>query len=556
MTTVNKVRTRTMTIAMKTVWQSYDVSNRERYIKSIQALGVLSPLFRQKSDGSVDQTAFISSKFQETAFAKFFEGNVVDRGNDPYDVMVPSPTLGKRDLVGIKTFLNSSASMQKIMQFKSVATKEEWSSWIKDRDYQQLISRIASIRNQKLRSAQNLLAGAGHTPETAFENIYYHYLSPSKSGTVYIGESDYSFMDEDNLSFVMPGEGKNIASLYFADGRHEYKYTPADSTLYMRFFHTKTIQEGGEIVGNFAVTHSDDPHLSLMRLLVDDALVEVSKQQVALTKGRSLVNAPEITRSSKARKKLGSAGAGLSSLVGAPTVAPDVQFVGAVQPLVPFAESAAGDQRLNTVEAETTFVFPIFRLSQYGDIPAGDVDPKSGLNVRLSKPKNKGSDVARPVNEVEIKIPNATRFHENYPHFFGTNEEGTGISKMHRVDGKWKSIFASNDERTFDLVLTQSGVEMEAIITGDGNKQIMSKRKQQTLGGWILSQVFQLGPYERLDRRKLDELDLDCIRLTRLHDRRIGMEFIKATEDDLKFLWPKNQDKFRQLSTVSTWDEE
>ncbi|MGP5045545.1 hypothetical protein ACTXJR_16235 [Glutamicibacter ardleyensis] len=537
---------------MTTIWQQYNSDSREQYVAAIKALGALSPLFRQKADGTTDQTAYISSKYQETVFARFFNGSVVDKGNDPYDVMVPSPISGKRDLVGIKTFLNSSSSMQKIMQFKSVATTEGWTAWIKDGEYQKLVARIAELRNQKLRSTQNLLAGAGVAPGEAFANIFYHYLSPLKDGRVYVGESDYSFMDEANLSFKAPDESKRISSLQFSDGKNDYKYTPADSTLYMRFVHTKKSIVGGDIVDEFKVRQLEDPHASLMRLIEED-LAELlpsetleeqnekhSKDGLLDNKAlRGLVDPSAVQEPNKDNENI-------------PVVPVVVARKARLKKKSASSEFTTSVNGLGAAKSEQSFIFPIFRLTDYGDTPAGEVDSKSGLNVRLGAPKNRGSDTRRPVNEVEIKIPDPRKFHQEFPGFFGINNHGVPISRLRKAGSKWKTVFENHDDRTFELVLTQSGQEMEAILTGDGNKQLMSKHRQVILGGWILSQVFQLGQYERLDRNKLDQLDLDSIRLTRLGNKRVGLEFIKATEEDLEFLWPPMQDRFRELWTPPT----
>ncbi|RWZ85306.1 hypothetical protein [Glutamicibacter sp. HZAU] len=541
---------------MTTIWQQYSSDSREQYVAAIKALGALSALFRQKADGTADQTAYISSKYQETVFARFFNGTVVDKGNDPYDVMIPSSVSGKRDLVGIKTFLNSSSSMQKIMQFKSVATTEGWTSWIKDGEYQRLVTRIAELRNQKLRSTQNLLAGVGIAPEDAFANIFYHYLSPLKDGRVYVGESDYSFMDESNLSYKAPNESKRISSLLFNDGKNEYKYTPADSTLYMRFVHTRAINNGGDIVDEFAVRQLDDPYASLMRLL-ESGFAEL------LSPGH-----PERGNSDVVRGRRRAIKSTVETVVPVVVQQPklDVENVS----MVPadgsprsrsknkaWAPDLTADmtRRASNKEVERPVIFPIFRLTKYGETPAGEVDAKSGLNVRLGASKNKGSGTRRPVNEVEIKIPEPRKFYEEFPRFFGVNDNGEPISKLKRVGSKWQTVFENIDDRTFELVLSQSGQKMDAILTGDGNKQLMSKHHQDTLGGWILSQVFQLGEYELLDRNKLDQLELDCIKLTRLGNRRVGMEFIKITEEELEFLWPPKQDLFRQLWTPTSTDE-
>lgn len=134
------------------VWASYHSDYRNEYINSIKAMGALSPLFRQKSNDPSDKTTYISSKYQENAFAQSFKGEVIDKGNEPYDIRIPSATSGKFDLVGIKTFLFASSSLQKVMQFKSIANEENWNLLIANGQLSEVMLRIAQVRNKKLRA--------------------------------------------------------------------------------------------------------------------------------------------------------------------------------------------------------------------------------------------------------------------------------------------------------------------------------------------------------------------------------------------------------------------
>lgn len=533
---------------MKSIWQKYDNDSRTQYVQSVKALGALSASFRQKATSAGDRTVYISSKYQEAAFAKYFNGVVVDKGNGPYDVMVPSSIAGKQDLVGIKTFLYSSNSMQKVMQFKRTAVKEEWSVWIKNGEYQKLIERISVLRNQKLKFEQNLLAGYNTSPEDAFGNIFYHYLSPDDSGTVHVGESDYSLMDEQNLSYTSPDGSKKITSIVFTDGKKEYKYTPADSTLHMRFMHRKSVHDGGEIVDQFAVAQLEDPHESLVRMLNEDLA-----QSTPLT--LQAIEQEEIQTASSMKPV--EAGTDQRLFDTTPIVSAKVETTGLAvgeksnrkkdHEQLHSKETASHDSEFEVNSGEI-FVFPMFRLSKHKETPAGELDGESGLNLRCGGPKNIGSTTPRPVHEVEIKIPESRKFHEMFPEFFGVNDSGIAISKLFQEGKSWKSIFESKDDRSFELVLTQSDTSMEALIYGQSNKQIMSRYHQNILGEWIVSRMFQLSPYEPLDRKKLDEFGIDCIRLTRLGNRRVGLEFIKASDLDLTNFWPRKVETFLKLS--------
>ena len=518
-------------------WVTYNPENKLTYVNAIQALGSISSLFRQKSDDPTNLTTYISSKYQETAFARSFGGKIVDRGNDPYDVMIASDLHGKYDLVGIKTFLNSSSRMQKIMQFKAVANDEGWPSWISNLEFEKLIRRISAIRNQKLMSTQSALAGPHQSISHVFNRFYYHYLSPAKDGTVYVGETSYDLIDESALTFEPPSAGQKMTSLWFSDGRHEYKYTPADSTLYMEFKHREFAADGGDLVDEFYVQEVQDPYDFLLRAVRDEigeAGLLIARQLPALqgsrTQDPSKAEQIEVELPERRLVELDLGQFAAGGEAGSKTF------------------ESAQSSRIADVMTPPYVVFPLFRLTRYRDVRAGEVNPRSGLNVRLGAPKNRDSSTPRPKNEVEIQIPKARRFHEEFPEFFGVSDNGTRVSKAGR-DGRSAKLLLDEDQRTFKLVLTSSNVSMEGLLTGDHGKQIMSRHSQEILGSWILDQVFQLGDYEMLTRGKLDALGLDGIKLSRLGNREIGLDFVKVQEEDLEFLWPREAELFTELAT-------
>lgn len=511
---------------MPSVWNDLNPRERENYTNAIKAIAMLAPLFRQKAIDEDNKTAYIPSKFQETVFAKYFHGTVVDRGNEPYDVMLPSTLPHKSDLVGIKTFLFSSSSMQKVMQFKSIAISENWAGeYLEKGDYLGLAKRISTIRNNRLKSTQAQLAGAGKTAEEVFGNIYYHFLSPAKDGAVHVGETEYTFTDVENIEVDTPGT--DAKSFTFTDGKHFFKYTPADSTLYMKFEHNKSKAEDGDIVDQFTTEPSEEPFELLFNLLG-------TKATEARAESNTIFYPQEATP----------AGAG------------------SVERLKPDSSEARTDKQFDLdknlelatdeelAPSKTCVVFPIFNLSRRGGVLPGQVPPKSGFNVRLGAPKNKGSDTRRPRHEMYLPVPQSKKFHAEYPDFFG-DINGAPVSTLNE-DGSY--LHTGNRDRSFKLTLIPSGVTLTAYLTGDNLKQIMSIDRQTDLGPWILEGVFQLADYELLDRKKLDELNLDCVRYTRLGNRHVGVEFIKATDEDLHNLWPRQMDEFLALKSVQEDD--
>lgn len=490
------------------IWASYPASARTEYINSIKAMGALSPLFRQKSNDASNKTTYISSKFQENAFAQSFHGEVIDRGNEPYDIRIPSATPGKFDLVGIKTFLFASSSMQKVMQFKSIANAENWSLLIASGQLSEVMVRIAQVRNKRLRAFQEDLAGPEKEPTNLFENIIYHYLCPSSTGTVYVGETHYDAMRIEHLEIIPDNPHRNKGSFQFTDGIHTYRYTRADSTLYMHFDHASKTSPGSQIVDSFTVEQFADPRRVLISLIERDLTSSLDK----------LRNKEPFD----------------STVVGIHPASGD------------YLTDAPPNGR--NPEAKPTVIFPLFRLTKRGGIPAGELDEKSGLNLRMASSKNKGSNTPRPVNEVEIKIPDARKFHSVFPEFFGKREDGVPLSSIGNIDPSTGTKTVTED-KGFDLTLLPSGTTMKAYLTGDHNKQINSLHKQTTLGKWLLSGVFQLNEREALTRAKLDELGLDGVRLTRAGNRHVTMEFIKVLDPDLEYLWPPKPDIFRSLAT-------
>jgi len=85
------------------VWEKYSNDQREEYIKFLQLYGALSNLFRQKHGNLIP---YLDSKFQETVFARIFNGENVDIGNTPHDIL---SVFGKDRIgIGLKTKGNAN----------------------------------------------------------------------------------------------------------------------------------------------------------------------------------------------------------------------------------------------------------------------------------------------------------------------------------------------------------------------------------------------------------------------------------------------------------------
>lgn len=199
------------------VWECYDKSERQEYKDYLKMYGQLSALFNQKSSST--GAPYLDSKFQETVYAKSFNSEDVDIGNTPHDI---KSKFGQNIVgIGVKTWLNSNQSFQKVMQLK--AYKNEIDRLTSQSSKDELAFKIARIKNDRmLRDYKRL----GLLKD---KNIY-HYVTRDK-GRLVISETSYPLIDIDK---IQPGE-LSKSSFTFKDGEKNYKYTFGDSQVWMLF---------------------------------------------------------------------------------------------------------------------------------------------------------------------------------------------------------------------------------------------------------------------------------------------------------------------------------
>ena len=196
------------------VWERYSKEQREEYIKYLQVYGALTNLFKQKKGKMIP---YLDSKFQETVFAKTFNGQNVDYGNTPQDVL--SVFGSNRVGIGLKTWMNSKPSFQKVMQLKSY---QRQINAYKDK-IDELAFTISSIKNEKMKSDYERLG-------LVENNNIYHYITRDH-GSFTINECAYPLIDINNLQDF----NKTKTSLTWSDGNKDYKYTFGDSQIWQKF---------------------------------------------------------------------------------------------------------------------------------------------------------------------------------------------------------------------------------------------------------------------------------------------------------------------------------
>lgn len=238
------------------VWAQYSTEQREEYIKFLQVYGALSNLFRQKQG---DMIPYLDSKFQETVFAKIFNSQNADIGNTPHDVV--SVFGNDRIGVGLKTWMNSKPSFQKVMQLKRY--QNEISSVFKNNDLEALAYKISEIKNERMKSDYERL---GLSED---KNIY-HYVTRDE-GRFVINECAYPLIDLNKL------EKFNLTPTAFSwsDGHKDYKYTFGDSQIHQKFDSSK---KDTFLLHQFDIQIIEDPFSFLLEAyfnFIDKAKVAV-----------------------------------------------------------------------------------------------------------------------------------------------------------------------------------------------------------------------------------------------------------------------------------------
>ena len=477
------------------MWSNLPVTQREHYQKLITNFASLSEAFAQKAEDDVIVAPIVNSKYQEAAFQYAFNATIEDIANTSYDASICLET-GEKYIIGIKSFGIDSGA-QKVAQFKSES--KEWLDYIikikknaekcQTRDeidhvnkglYLNLAKLIAKIRNRRILSSIENLKGFNVGNETKVESVY-HVLMPSKKGkepTIYVGETPYHMISIDDIKILGCSSFKNPSNFSFVDCKTgcEYKYTASDSQLYMKFDNKSIVQESWPI------------HY------VEDAFRFFEHIDYGKTKYESHSWKINIQPYSGYN-----AFYGLGSKLGRDVRQRRIEQI--VATIEDKNKRDAIEHQLSSILLDdiTSKEKEYLRQSLMDDIKD---------NYELTEKVAKL--VYRPMNEMYIPLPNAQKFHQTYPSFFGP-------------------LSTTGSSAPFSLVFLPSGDEIEAQVRQQGGKAIQSTQSQSVLGKWILRQVFQLDAYEPLTEQRLEELKINGIRLTK-RDEKIYLEFIWIEE--------------------------
>lgn len=500
------------------MWKDLSNDQKRNYQKLITNFASLSEAFAQKEEDIDSIVApIVNSKFQETAFQKCFNACAEDIANTSYDASIDAGN--KKYLIGIKTFGLKSGD-QKIAQFKAIAATSSWAKIIdqmqdnarglKTKDeinkanhdlYADLAHKIASVRNERIRSSKESLRGF-KLDGTPIEAVYHVLMPSSKNETpqISVGEISYSQIDINNIKIIGCTTASTPKNFTFEDGIHEYKWSSTDSQLSMKFHNTEIILEKWPVhyvkdafaffseMGQSAKKEKVESHSWLLDIEPYSGFNAFYGQSKMERK-----NNKREERIAKIMHKY--------SNVMTPNQKEQVELMLETLLLTNWNSDNLRAQMVSLRDQ-------LFELL------------KSINNDDLIKAVQ--ATVYRTANELELRIPNSSDFHKQYPKFF------LGKSPL-QSDGK-KCIGKPKD-RTFSLKFMPSGDIIKAYISQDFGKAIKSSKSQGILGKWVLRDIFQLKPYEPLTDKKMIEMGINGIRLTKRNNI-IELSFIWIDSDN------------------------
>ena len=514
------------------MWELLNDRDKENYRLLMTNFASLSEAFSQKAGDEEAVAPIVNSKFQETAFQKAFNAVAEDIANTSFDASIDLPN-GQKYLIGIKSFGIASGD-QKAAQFKAISRKDNWDYFInkaianlkylpQDKNsievdqnnykehYLSLAKKIAEVRNDRIASSKAL--AKGFDGETENIEMIYHVLMPTKKGTpskIYVGETDYTAIDIENIQ-ILDAMSKP-QNFKFTDGKHVYKYTSADSQLWMSFNNREIVVDSWDVeyVDN-AFKFFQNLHMYAFEEEVDVQPTESVSWMIPNEYGKIEENSgynafdggPKMSKKDNYReRRIEKIIRNYKNII-PPT---DLTFIRQALEFILLSEHKTKAEKKKMKKKRSELKDLVLRIN----------------NEDLEK--EIFSIVYRPVREMYIPIPNSKAFHQENPNFFG---KSVGTFK-----GNSNKLALPREERVFTLEFLPSGNQIEAYINQDNGKSIQSINNQGILGEWILREVFQLDEYEPLTEKRLNELGINAIRLSKYekNPKIIYFEFIWIDE--------------------------
>ncbi|MEY8346656.1 NgoFVII family restriction endonuclease [Niallia circulans] len=150
----------------------------------------------------------------------------------------------------------------------------------------------------------------------------------------------------------------------------------------------------------------------------------------------------------------------------------------------------------------------VIYLPLYSDV-SFTVEEHSGFNAWNGKPKTKGSLTPRPVFEAYATIP--SWIHRLFPRFFA-------------IDAFNKNEIKNSDG--FNLHLPDGRI-IQARCTQENGKSLQTN-PQSILGKWILHDVLGLGAREVLTLKRLNDLGVDSLKITKIDNENFKIDLAET----------------------------
>lgn len=511
------------------MWSELPTEKKEKYKLLITNFASLSKVFSQKSSESNgnDITPIVNSKFQETAFQKAFDALSEDIANTSFDASIKLKN-GKKYLIGIKSF-GYSSGFQKIAQFKKDSKQNDWdltlttikknalgkkiheANQLNENLYKSLAIKISKLRNIRIASSKAQIKGFNGQDKNI--EATYHVLMPSnKSPTpqIFVGETSYLPIDTNRIKITGASKIDTPTNFTFTDEQHKYQYTSADSQLLMHFDNKNIVLETWDI-----------------KYLENPFTVFEDLHEFLDKKTEKLDSVSWMIPNKKGQLETSS---GFNAFDGSSKLSEDIREE-RIKKIQNIYQSSIPKENLALIISSLREI-----LSTSWSQSRNDINKRKALRSNLVQDVSnlKNPDllkdieklVFRSATEMYIPIPESKNFHENRPDFFGKN---IGTFKT-----KSSKLALPKDQRKFKLEFIPSGNVIESYINQDLGKAIQSIDNQDTLGKWILWEVFQLKERELLTLDKLNDIGINGIRLTKFKDekRGIGLEFIWIDEEN------------------------
>lgn len=463
-----------------------------------------------------------------------------DIGNTPYDAsleIVEKDGSKQQYLLGIKTF-GFRAEWQKIAQLKAFnsqfqplisqmkanATQLDSVGAITDANkalYLSVAKEVAKIRNARLASAESNIRG--FIPNTTTTSKIYHVLMPHNNGAkpeISVGETSYTPINIAQIEILRCTgvKGNGITNFEFTDGIHNYKFTPADNELYMNFSNKSIVKETWDVEfvdDAFAVFERIASLIPQKDDLKSSSIIESYTWPIA--------NAQGSVELFSGFNSFYSVGSKLSTAYREENIQ---KFLQGLKSHIPLCIKKNLKSKLGQF-LDSNFKDKLEKVRLRDECV--EILKRYGNNNELNDLRKL---VFRPMRELYIPIPNARQFHTEHPDFFVKDFGGFHPEKPSK-------LMRSKDELTFNLKFEPSGHVIEAFITQDNGKAIMSKKSQEILGRWILEEIFQLPPYRPLTKHDLLTVGINAIRLYRTND---------DNDVHIEFVW---NEEFAQLDGVN-----